>query len=291
MSGGHLYDAPGPRGRRRIRFAAVAAGLALVGLAALVVRRLAANGQFVAAKWSPLFDPNDPSFADLWRLFGGGLLHTLTAAALAMALSLPFGVFIATTRISASRWYRWMIVGTVETLRAVPVVIAIFFAYQVLPTYGLKLPLLWYIVIGLTAYNSVVISEIVRAGVLAVPKGQSDAAAALGLTRAQSMRFILLPQAFRSMLPALISQLVVILKDTSLGAFISYEELLRRGLIAIQTLHNPIQTYLVIAAIFIGINYLVSRLAIYAEARLSTRRPVPPSEDRQINSPVTATVP
>ncbi len=267
-----LYDAPGPRGRRRILVASVAAALILVGLAALAVRRLATNGQFAGEKWSPLFDPNDVNFPDLWRLLGGGLLHTLTAAVLAMSLSLVLGVLIAMTRISASRWYRWAVVGVVEILRGVPVVIAIFFAYQVLPTYGFRLPLLWYIVIGLTAYNSVVISEIIRAGILAVPRGQSDAAAALGLTRGQTQRFILLPQAFRSMLPALISQLVVILKDTSIGAFISYEELLRRGLIIIQTLRNPIQTYLAIAAIFVLVNYLVGRLAIYVEARLSARR-------------------
>ncbi len=281
MSRSVLYDAPGPRGRRRIAVASVVAGVVLVGLAVLADRRLAANGQFDGSRWSPLFNPGDEDFADLWRLLGGGLVHTLTAAALAMSLSLLLGVLIATTRISAARWYRWAVVGAVELLRGVPVVIAIFFAAQVLPVYGLKLPPLWYIVIGLTAYNSVIISEIVRAGILAVPKGQRDAASALGLTHGQTLRIVLLPQAFRSMLPALISQLVVILKDTSLGAFISYEELLRRALIAIQTLHNPIQTYLVIGGIFILINYLVTRLATYLEARLSGRRARPsvPAED------------
>ncbi|WP_250285509.1 MULTISPECIES: amino acid ABC transporter permease [unclassified Frankia] len=281
MSGSVLYDTPGPRGRRRIAVASVAAGIALAALAALAVRRLAANGQFDGSRWSPLFNPGDENFPALWRLLGGGLVHTLTAAGLAMSFSLVLGVLIATTRISAARWYRWAVVGVVELLRGVPVVIAIFFAAQVLPVYGLKLPPLWYIVIGLTAYNSVVISEIVRAGILAVPKGQREAAAALGLTRGQTLRIVLLPQAFRSMLPALISQLVVILKDTSLGAFISYEELLRRALIAIQTLHNPIQTYLVIGGIFILVNYLVTRLATYLEARLSGRRARPsvPAED------------
>ncbi|WP_131787986.1 amino acid ABC transporter permease [Protofrankia symbiont of Coriaria ruscifolia] len=271
MSGSVLHDAPGPRGRRRIAVASAVVSLVLIGLVALAARRLAANGQFDSSKWSPLFNPGDEDFPDLWRLLGGGLLHTLTAAALAMSFSLLFGVLIATTRISAARWYRWAVVGVVELLRGVPVVIAIFFAAQVLPAYGFRLPLLWYIVIGLTAYNSVVISEIVRAGILAVPKGQTEAASALGLTRGQTLRIVLLPQAFRSMLPAVISQLVVILKDTSLGAFISYEELLRRGLIAIQTLRNPIQTYLVIAGIFILVNYLVTRLATYLEARLSGR--------------------
>jgi glutamate transport system permease protein len=160
----------------------------------------------------------------------------------------------------------------IEVLRGVPVVMAIFFAARVLPEIGVDLSLLWYVVIGLTAYNSVVIGEIIRAGVRALPKGQTEAAYAIGLTRMQTLRLILLPQALRIMLPALISQLVVIVKDTSLAAFVSYEELLRRGNIAVQSLHNPIPMLLTIAVIYVLINYMLSRIAQYAEARLSRRR-------------------
>ena len=125
-------------------------------------------------------------------------------------------------------------------------------------------------VIGLTAYNSVIIAEIVRAGVVSLPRGQAEAGKALGLTRLQSLRFIELPQAVRVMLPSLISQLVVILKDTSLVAFLGgYIELLRQGNILVQNLRNPIQTYLVVALIYIAVNYALSRVAVYAERRLS----------------------
>jgi glutamate transport system permease protein len=146
---------------------------------------------------------------------------------------------------------------------------AIFFASRVLPEVGVDLSLRWYLVIGLTAYNSVVIGEIIRAGVAALPRGQTEAAYAIGLTRWGALRLILLPQAFRIMLPALISQIVVILKDTSLGAFISYEELLRRGNFAVQNLGNPLQLFLLIGAIFIAVNYTLGRLAILVERRLS----------------------
>jgi glutamate transport system permease protein len=131
---------------------------------------------------------------------------------------------------------------------------------------------MWYVVIGLTAYNSVVIAEIIRAGVNSLPRGQGEAAMAIGLTRGQTLRLILLPQAFRVMLPALISQLVVVLKDTSLGAFIGWQELLRTGTLIKESTDNPIQMYLVIGAMFIIVNYLLGRLAQYVERRLSRSR-------------------
>jgi glutamate transport system permease protein len=189
-----------------------------------------------------------------------------------MVFSLVLGTILAVTRITAARWYRWLVVSLIEFLRGVPVVMAIFFASRVLPEVGVHLSLRWYLVIGLTAYNAVVIAEIIRAGVQALPRGQTEAASAIGLTRAATLRLILLPQAFRIMLPALISQIVVILKDTSLGAFISYEELLRRGNLAVQNLGNPLQLYLLVGALFIGVNYSLGRLAVFAERRLSQPR-------------------
>jgi glutamate transport system permease protein len=129
---------------------------------------------------------------------------------------------------------------------------------------------LWYVVIGLTLYNSVILAEILRAGVASLPRGQGEAARAIGMTERQVMSNVLLPQAFRTMLPALISQLVVILKDTSLAAILGlYIELLRRGVIISQNLDNPIQTLTVVGIMFILINYGLSRLATWAEARYS----------------------
>jgi glutamate transport system permease protein len=264
-----LFDTPGRRARRRVL---IASALSVVGLAALVymtVRRLANQGQLGAEKWSPVFNPADEQFALLWRFLAVGLLNTLRAASVAVVLSVALGTALAVARISAARSYGWLIVTAVEILRGVPVVIAIFFAARVLPELGLELPLMWYLVIGLTVYNSVVIGEIVRAGVGALPRGQTEAAEALGLSRGQTLGLVLLPQAFRIMLPALISQLVVVLKDTSLGAFISYEELLRRGNIAVQSLQNPLQLFLVIALLFIAVNYALGQLAARVERRVS----------------------
>jgi glutamate transport system permease protein len=269
-----LFDAPGPRARRRVLIGSVVAGVALAGFALLVVQRLADNGQFEGDKWGPLLNPSDENFGPLWRSLWGGLRATLAAAGWAVVFSLVLGTVMAVTRITAHPWYRWLVVSVIELLRGVPVVMAIFFASRVLPEVGVNLSLRWYLVIGLTAYNSVVIGEIIRAGVAALPRGQTEAAYAIGLTRWGALRLILLPQAFRIMLPALISQLVVILKDTSLGAFISYEELLRRGNFAVQNLGNPLQLYLLIGAIFIAVNYTLGRLAVVVERRVSrVKRP------------------
>jgi glutamate transport system permease protein len=273
-----LFDAPGPRTRRRILVGSVVAGVVLAGVSLLVVQRLSDNGQFEGAKWGPLLNPSDENFGPLWRSLWGGLRATLAAAGWAMVFSLVLGTGMAVTRITALPWYRWLVVSVIELLRGVPVVMAIFFASRVLPEVGVDLSLRWYLVIGLTAYNSVVIGEIIRAGVAALPRGQTEAAYAVGLSRWGTLRLILLPQAFRIMLPALISQLVVILKDTSLGAFISYEELLRRGNFAVQSLGNPLQLYLLIGAIFVTVNYAIGRLAIVVERRISRGRKIPAVE-------------
>ena len=176
----------------------------------------------------------------------------------------------------------------VQTFRGLPVVITIFFVSAALPALGINNPL-WYVVGGLTLYNTVVLAEILRSGMEGLPAGQREAAGALGLSSFQATRIILLPQAFRIMLPALISQVVVILKDTSLGFISSYEEVMNTAKQLIGVLSNPIQMYVVIGAIFVLVNYMLSKLARHtqrglARARTSSRAPrqtVNPPEDTE----------
>ena len=272
MSNPVLYDNPGPRTRRRTLIGSVIVGVLLLGVLAFVLVRLAQEGQFTNEKWGPLVNPYHENFVALWSGLLRALLNNIIAAVLAMALSLVVGTLLAVARITSARWYRWAVVGFIELFRGLPVVLAIFFAYRILPEFGIVLPLLWYLVIGLTVYNSVIIAEIVRSGVASLPRGQAEAAAAIGLTRGQSMRLVQLPQAFRVMLPALISQLVVIFKDTSLGFIILYPESVRFVRIAIVQLDNPLQLFFVLAVIFIVINYVLSRFAEWVERRLSRAR-------------------
>ncbi|MQA14343.1 MAG: ABC transporter permease subunit [Pseudonocardiaceae bacterium] len=277
MSTPVLYDNPGPRSRRRIAVASVITGIGLLAAVTLVLVQLYQRGELSEAKWGPLVNPYNPLFAAAWTGLLQALARNVYAAALAMVLSLAVGTMLALTRITSAAWYRWAVVGFIELFRGLPVVIAIFLAYRILPELGVELPRVWYLVIGLTAYNSVVIAEIVRSGVASLPRGQAEAASSIGLTRGQSLRLVQLPQAFRVMLPALISQLVVVFKDTSLGFIILFPEVLSFAGIAIQSLDNPLQLYFVIAVIFITINYLLSRLAVYVERRVSRARPTSPT--------------
>jgi glutamate transport system permease protein len=251
-------------------------GLVLIGL---VVKRLADQGQFSSELWGPVLDPSNPDFPLVWNLLGKGVLATLTAAALAIFFSLLIGGVVGVGRMMLGRQSRMPVVAVIELMRGLPVVITIYFASRVLPELGVDLSGmpggsgLWFLVIGLTAYNSVIIAEILRAGVASLPGGQREAALAIGLTPWATMRLVLLPQAVRVMLPALISQLVVILKDTSLAAVLGlYTELLRQGNLIALNLHNPIQMLSVVGVIFILINYSLGRLATWADQR-GVRKP------------------
>jgi glutamate transport system permease protein len=274
-----LYDAPGPRARRRSRIGGAIATVVVVAAAGVAVKRLADQGQLDLELWRPVFDPGHEFFVDDWRQLAGGLLNTVKAAALAITFSLLLGAVLGVGRLMLGRLTRLPLAAVMELLRGLPVVISIYFASRVLPELGADLSFmpggsgLWYLVIGLTAYNMVIIAEILRAGVLSLPSGQREAALAIGLTPVATMRMILLPQAVRTMLPALISQIVVILKDTSLAAVLGlYEEFLRRANLLSQYFDNPIQMLSLVAAVFILLNYLLSRLARWLEHRLSRSR-------------------
>jgi glutamate transport system permease protein len=258
-----LYDVQGPQARRRVLIGS-AVGVLLVGaLIAVAVQRLAANGQFDEELYRPFID-QPALYERLWE----GLKGTLTAAAYSLVLASVLGVLLAFGRLSHSPVLRLPAVAVIELFRALPlllVILGVFLAWPVVV--GGNLEPLYALVIGLTLYNGAVIAEIVRAGILSLPRGQSEAAMSIGLDRGQTLRLVLLPQAVRVMLPALISQLVVLLKDTSLGFVIAYLELLRAGQRVVQVLDNPLQLFTFIALIYIVINLSLSRLATWIEKR------------------------
>lgn len=280
-----LYDVPGPHAKRRHTIGAIIAGAAALGVIAVVLIRLNQQGQFASDLWAPLINPGNEDFAAVWSLIGHGFVNTMKAAALAITFSLALGTVIGVARLMLGKWTKLPIVGVIELLRGLPVVISIYFASRVLPDMGVDLSGwpggegLWFVVIGLTAYNSVILAEILRSGVNALPRGQREAAAAIGLSNLQTMRLVLLPQAVRIMLPALISQLVVILKDTSLAAVLGvYPELLNSAKYIYLNLDNPIQALFVVGTIFVVINWSLSKLAGWVEYRMSHSRRSPGKE-------------
>lgn len=262
MSSSVLFDAPGPKARARNRAYAVLGSAALLGLVAFIVYRLAAKGQLDGAMWD-IFN-----YAGVRNSIATGIVSTLEAFAMAGVLSLVLAVVLAVGRLSDHRPVSWLAGGVIELFRAVPLLITIYVLWVGFFTSD---PL-WAVVIGLTLYNGAVQAEVLRAGIAAVPKGQSEAAYALGMSKTQVMTTVLIPQAVRSMLPTIISQLVVTLKDTSLGFVITYEELLYAGRQMASTIlvdgENPyVPVVLVFGAIYVAMCLALSALANWIERR------------------------
>jgi glutamate transport system permease protein len=271
-----LYDAPGPRARAIYRIASVAVALILLAVGYLVYRALDDKGQLTAAKWDPFLESSS------WTTYLiPGIRGTLAAAAISIVLALILGGLLGIGRLSDHRSIRMVSGFVVELFRAIPVLILMIFTYQVYAEYQVfksSYLALAAVVTGLTLYNGSVIAEIVRAGILSLPKGQTEAAQALGMRKSQVMFTILLPQAVTAMLPAIISQMVVALKDSALGYVIGYVEVVRSGQQLGAFYGNYLPALLVVAAIMIALNSALSALATYVEKRLRTGkrgRPAP----------------
>ncbi|MFD8544401.1 amino acid ABC transporter permease [Streptomyces sp. NPDC059649] len=273
MSGASvLYDVPGPKAKVRNRLYTVLGGLAVLALIGFVVMRLNATGQFEPERWD-IFNN-----AGVRTNIRNGLLTTLEVFAVAAVLSLVLGTLLAVARLSDHKPVRWLATGFIELFRAVPLLITIYVIWVLLLTnrdaIGLSgdQPQFWALVIGLTVYNGSVQAEVLRAGIDSVPKGQREAAYALGMSKTQVMTTVLIPQAVRAMLPTIISQLVVTLKDTSLGYIITFEELLYTArLMSTNILVNGEDTYvpfiIVTGSLYVAMCLALSALANWIERR------------------------
>lgn len=262
-----LYDHPGPRARARNRILTVAFGVGLVALLYWVYSRFDAKGQWAVSLWKPFGQ------ASTWTDYiVPGLRGTLEAAAAGMVLSLVFGIVFSVGRLSDHWWLRVPSGIVVEFFRAVPLLLLMFFIFYGVPFLTEQpMSIFWSVVIGLTLYNGSVLAEAFRAGVRSVPRGQSEAGYAIGMRKSQVMGQILIPQAARAMLPVIVSQLVVLVKDTALGYIIAYSELLQLGVTNLAAnFGNVIQAALVAAAIYITVNSALTAFAGWLSRR--TRR-------------------
>lgn len=294
-----LFDAPGPRARLRNNILTVASGLAIIGVLVAVILDLIDKGQFAAILWKPF------TRGDVWTgYFLKGLSNTLKAAAVGTVFALIFGAVFGLARLSDHAWIRVPAGAIVEFFRAMPLLILIFLAFFVPPAispviadgplgnaqrlsvryffsiFGVEInagivtvPAFAALVFGLVLYNGSVLAEVIRAGVLSVPRGQSEAAYAIGMRKNAVMRLVLLPQAVTAMMPAIVSQIVVLLKDTALGFIIGFEDLTSYGFkIEPALYYNLLPAAFVCALMYILINMALSRLAHWLERR-SRRSP------------------
>jgi glutamate transport system permease protein len=260
-----LFDLPGPRARRRHRVATI---LTLLGLALLLAAagwRLATQDQFTMQKWEPFVTPR------IVEVLLQGLVDTLRAAVLAITFAVGFGLVFGPAKLSNHRVIRWPAWLVVEFFRAVPLLMLIVALFAI---YSNELGSFWCLVIGLTLYNGSVLAEVFRAGINAVPKGQSEAAYAIGMRKSQVMVSVLMPQGVKIMLPAIISQCVVALKDTSLGFYVAAPGLTRVGKGIYVEFANQVPTAIVLAALYIVTNLALSWVATVAQRRFVGERKV-----------------
>lgn len=178
---------------------------------------------------------------------------------------------LALGRLSERRILRTSVAGYVELFRAVPLLLLIYAFLLALPRFGINLPILGKLVVPIILVNAATLAEVFRSGITAVDRGQHEAAAAIGLPAGSAMRVVILPQAVRLMIPALVTQLVALLKDSTPGYVVSYPELMKQaGNLTVYT-HLLVQTYLVVALVYVVVNLALSRLAGRLERRLGRR--------------------
>jgi glutamate transport system permease protein len=274
-----LYDHPGPRAKVRNNILTVVFGVALLALLYWVYSRFDDKGQWAAELWKPFTQ------SSTWTGYIlPGLKNTLAAAAVAMILSLVFGLIFAVGRLSDHWWLRIPAGVVVEFFRAVPLLLLMFFIFFGVPFLTQQpMSIFWSVVIGLTLYNGSVLAEAFRAGVRSVPSGQREAGYAIGMRKSQVMREILIPQAARAMLPVIVSQLVVLVKDTALGYIIAYSELIQLGVNNLSAnFGNVVQAAMVAAVIYIVVNSSLTALAGWLERRTRRTGRAPRSGGRQV---------
>ena len=262
MAAGVLFDAPGPKTVARHRIYTVVATVLLLLAVAYVIKRLNDAGQFAYALWEPFFTPR------IVQAIGDAWLDTLTMAVLAVLGALVFGVVFGVAKLSEHkpvRWFGWLVV---EFFRAVPVIMLMTFTfYAIFNSLAIEQGAFWSVVLSLTVYNGAVLAEVFRAGVNALPRGQAEAAYAIGMRKTQVMNLVLLPQAVKIMIPAIISQCVVALKDTSLILIVFPIGLTKVLKQLPLSFHNLVPTTLVIAGLYIVTNLVLTAIATWAQRR------------------------
>ncbi|MEQ6903174.1 amino acid ABC transporter permease [Nocardioides sp. YIM 152588] len=270
MSANVLFDAPGPKTAARHRAYAIVTAVALVAVLAWVIYRFNEKGQFESSKWEVFVTP------DYVRvLLVDGLLKTLQMAATAIIGAVAFGVVFGVGKLSDHAWVRVPSALVVEFFRAVPVLLLMVFTWYWL---GINADnsSYWAVVLALTAYNGAVLAEVLRAGINAVPKGQSEAAYAIGMRKNQVMRLVQMPQAVKIMLPAIISQCIVALKDTALGIYVLAPGLtyVARQIYLDPQFNNRVPTMFVVAVLYVSVNLLLTLLATWLQKRYAGEKKI-----------------
>jgi glutamate transport system permease protein len=260
-----LFEKPGPREQRRIRSWTLGAAVPIIAIVALAATVLNNAGLFDPEIWSVL------GRADLIAALFRGVLATLQVALFTVVLSLFFGLLLALAQMSPNRIVNVPARVWVQTLRGLPELLLVFFIYLGVPAAtGFNISTFWALVVGLVLWESTSMAEVFRGGFLALPRGQGEAAMAVGLRTVKTLRFVLLPQVVRQILPSLVSEMVRVTKASSLGFVIGYTDLLLTGELAIEYLGGEYAApvFAAVAALYVLLCLLLGRLSTILSERL-----------------------
>ncbi len=256
-----LYEVPGPKTRRKVAAATVLAIAVLVFLVVLIVRQFYLTGQLDAKYWSFF------ARATTWRFLGRGLAGTLEVALAAGIVAFLAGFFLMVGRISGNKFFMGLCTALVEFTRGVPTLLFIYFFFLVVPQFGIKMPAFWKIALPVAISASGVVAEVLRSGVNAVPNGQKEAALSLGMSRRSVFLKVVFPQAIRYVIPALISEIVIVVKDTTFAYVVNFPDLMQNAKVLISNYDALLSVYLVTAVIYIAINYLLNKVSSVISSR------------------------
>jgi len=260
-----LYEAPGPKTHRRMVVGTIVSALVVLWLVYLVWHQFYVTGQFAPRYWS--FFAQWPT----WRFLIDGFRGTIAVAVTAGVISLVLGMLLMLGRVSENRALSAVCRVVIDFFRGVPSLLLIYFFFLIVPQYGIKMPSFWMLTLPVALAAAGVLAEVFRAGVNAVPKGQVEAAYSLGLTRGKVMRRIVLPQAIHYVIPSLISQLVVVVKDTTVAYVVSYPDLMQNARVLITSYDSLVSVYFVVAIIYILINYAINQASAYVSRRMGVK--------------------
>lgn len=275
MSASVLFDAPGPKARRRSIIISIVGSIAIAGGLFALIWTLAAErttaagavvpGLFHPTRWDIFLNPL------VWARLGDGVVATLQMAAVGAFFAIIIGVLFSFGRAATSKWIRIPVTVLLEFFRGMPVLLMMLFVLLVFST-----GTYWAGVSALAVYNGAIIGEALRAGIQSLPRGQREAGLAIGLTPIATRFRIEFPQAFRQMLPIIVAQLVVLLKDTSLAFIVGYEELLRIGVNQISNAPGVgpryfFSLFFVVLLIYLAMNLTLSWIARYIARRSGPR--------------------
>ncbi len=260
-----LYEVPGPKGKRRIFVGTIIASVLVAVAIGLVVRQFYITGLLAPRYWSFFLQPTT------WLFLAQGFLGTVCVALSAGAMALVLGLVLMLGRTSKIKALAVVSRVFIDFFRGVPSLLLIYFFFLVIPQYGIKLSSFWMLTLPVGLAASGVLAEVFRAGVNAVPKGQVEAAHSLGMRSHQVTFKIVLPQAIRYVIPTLISQLVVVVKDTTVAYVVSYPDMLQNARVLITNYDALVSTYFVIAVIYIVLNYLVNTFSVWLARRTGSQ--------------------